>query len=90
MTTGQMTLAMQLGNGMRGASWRAPGVDPSSYTDFDPQVRDARAAERGKFAFLFVPDFLTQSGELNRSAPQLALEALITAAPSPAVPTHRG
>ncbi|MCW1977775.1 alkanesulfonate monooxygenase SsuD/methylene tetrahydromethanopterin reductase-like flavin-dependent oxidoreductase (luciferase family) [Xanthomonas arboricola] len=34
-----------------------PGVDPKNYTSFDSQVRYAQAAERGKFQFLFAPDF---------------------------------
>lgn len=82
MTSRQMTLAMQLGNGygMQGAAWRAPGVDASNYANFDAQVRYAQAAERGKFAFLFLPDFLVQTGELDHEAPQLTLDPLMTAA----------
>ncbi|BCW70708.1 NtaA/DmoA family FMN-dependent monooxygenase [Arthrobacter sp. NicSoilB8] len=82
MTERQMTLAMQLGNGygMQGAAWRAPGVDASNYANFDAQVRYAQAAERGKFAFLFLPDFLAQSGDLDHEAPQQTLDPLMTAA----------
>lgn len=82
MTSRQMTLAMQLGNGygMQGAAWRAPGVDASNYANFDAQVRYAQAAERGKFAFLFLPDFLVQTGDLDHEAPQQTLDPLITAA----------
>ncbi|MFF0945523.1 NtaA/DmoA family FMN-dependent monooxygenase [Kocuria sp. CPCC 205300] len=82
MTSPQMILGMQLGNGYgsQPAAWRAPGVDPSSYTDFDAQVRYAQAAERGKFAFLFLPDFLALSGNLEHEAPQLTLEPMMTLA----------
>ena len=82
MTNRQMMLAMQLGNGygMQGGAWRAPGVDASNYTNFDAQVRYAQAAERGKFAFLFLPDFLVQTGDLDHEAPQLTLDPLMTAA----------
>lgn len=82
MTKRQMTLAMQLGNGygMQGSAWRAPGVDASNYANFDAQVRYAQAAERGKFAFLFLPDFLVQTGDLDHEAPQLTLDPLMTAA----------
>lgn len=82
MTSPQMILGMQLGNGYgsQPAAWRAPGVDPSNYTDFDAQVRYAQAAERGKFAFLFLPDFLALSGDLEHEAPMLTLEPLMTLA----------
>lgn len=83
MTTRQMILGMQLGNGYgsQGAAWRAPGVDVSNYTSFDAQVRYARAAERGKLAFLFLPDFLGQLGAgLDHEAPMLTLEPLLTLA----------
>src|SRR4029453_6151336 len=56
------------------------GVDTSNYTNFDAQVRYAQAAERGKFAFLFLPDFLVQTGNLDNEAPQLTLDPLMTAA----------
>lgn len=56
----QMILGMTLANGCgtQGTAWRAPGADPNNYTNFDAQVRYTQAAERGKFAFLFLPDFL--------------------------------
>ncbi|PAU85836.1 nitrilotriacetate monooxygenase [Kocuria sp. WN036] len=82
MTSPQMILGMQLGNGYgsQPAAWRAPGVDPSNYTDFDAQVRYAQTAERGKFAFLFLPDFLALSGDLEHEAPMLTLEPMMTLA----------
>ncbi|WP_285189539.1 NtaA/DmoA family FMN-dependent monooxygenase [Rhodococcus sp. MEB041] len=83
MTDRQMILGMQLGNGYgtQPTAWRAPGVDPSNYTSFDALVRYARAAERGKVAFLFFPDFLAQIGEgHDHEAPMLTLEPMVTLA----------
>jgi len=87
-----MTLAMQLGNGygMQGGAWRAPGVDPANYVNFDAQVRYAQAAERGKFTFLFIPDFLVQTGELIHEAPHLTLDPLLTAAAVARETSHIG
>lgn len=77
-----MILGMHLGNGYgsQGSAWRAPGVDPSNYTDFDAQVRYAQAAERGKFAFLFLPDFLALQGDVDRESPMITLEPMMTLA----------
>ncbi|MCI2238573.1 NtaA/DmoA family FMN-dependent monooxygenase [Paenibacillus sp. TRM 82003] len=82
MTKPQMILAMQLGNGYgsQPGAWRAPGVDPSNYTDIDALVRYARSAERGKFAFLFVPDHLTPPDDLDHAPPMLTLEPMLTMA----------
>jgi len=83
---------MQLGNGygMQGGAWRAPGVDPANYVNFDAQVRYAQAAERGKFTFLFIPDFLVQTGELVHEAPHLTLDPLLTAAAVARETSHIG
>lgn len=77
-----MILGMQLGNGYgaHGAAWRGAGVDPSNYADFDAQVRYAQAAERGKFAFLFLPDFLAYKADGVQEAPMLTLEPMLTLA----------
>jgi len=83
MTAGkQMILGMHLGNGYgsQGSAWRAPGVDPANYTSFDAQVRYARAAERGKFAFLFLPDFLGEQADLTRESLMITLEPIVTLA----------
>ena len=55
--TRQMILGMELGNtsGTQPASWRAPGVDPLEYLNYDARIAYAQAAERGKFQFLFFP-----------------------------------
>ena len=89
MTSPQMILGMQLGNGYgsQPAAWRAPGVDPSNYTDFDAQVRYAQAAERGKFAFLFLPDFLALSGDPDGE--ELRVLAVMTAGLDPETADRR-
>jgi FMN-dependent oxidoreductase (nitrilotriacetate monooxygenase family) len=80
--TSQMILGMHLGNGYgsQGSAWRFPGVDPANYTSFDAQVRYARAAERGKFAFLFLPDFLALQADVERESPMITLEPMMTLA----------
>ena len=82
MTSSQMILGMHLGNGYgsQGSAWRAPGVDSSNYTDFDAQVRYAQAAERRKFPFLFLPDFLALQGDVDRESPMITLEPMMTLA----------
>ena len=83
MTTGkQMILGLHLGNGYgsQGSAWRAPGVNPANYTSFDAQVRYAQAAERGKFAFLFLPDFLGEQADLTRESLMISLEPMMTLA----------
>ncbi len=44
------------GYGAQSGAWRMPGVDPKSFVNFDIQVKQAQAAERGKLHFLFLPD----------------------------------
>ncbi|WP_262709346.1 NtaA/DmoA family FMN-dependent monooxygenase [Sphingobacterium alkalisoli] len=53
-----MLIGLHLGNGYgsQPGAWRMPGVDPKSYTSFDARVKQAQAAERGKFQFIFLPD----------------------------------
>lgn len=54
----KMLIGLHLGNGYgsQPGAWRMPGVDPKNYTSFDARVKQAQAAERGKFQFLFLPD----------------------------------
>jgi FMN-dependent oxidoreductase (nitrilotriacetate monooxygenase family) len=52
-----LALALHDGTGSLANSWRAPQVDPATYAGIDANIRYAQAAERGKFTFLFVPDF---------------------------------
>lgn len=78
----QMILGMQLGNayGSQPHAWRMPGVNPTKATDFDAQVRYAQAAERGKFQFLFLPDFLGLDTDLSHHPSMFTLEPLLTLA----------
>ncbi|MGZ4531612.1 MAG: NtaA/DmoA family FMN-dependent monooxygenase [Mycobacteriaceae bacterium] len=64
MTGRQMILGGMLGSSYGGLAnaWRAPGVDPYSFASTDAQVRIARSAERGGFAFMFLPDFAALRG----------------------------
>lgn len=82
MTKPQMILGMHLGNGYgsQTSAWRAPGVDPANYASFDAQVRYAQAAERGKIAFLFLPDFPGLIAEVDHEAPQITLDPMMTLA----------
>lgn len=45
------------GYGNLNNAWRAPQVNPGNYANIEANIRYAQAAERGKFAFLFTPDF---------------------------------
>ncbi|MPY09170.1 NtaA/DmoA family FMN-dependent monooxygenase [Arthrobacter bussei] len=82
MTNHQMILGMHLGNGYgsQSSAWRAPGVDPANYSSFDAQVRYAQTAERGKFAFLFLPDFPGLQADVDHEAPSMTLEPMMTLA----------
>jgi FMN-dependent oxidoreductase (nitrilotriacetate monooxygenase family) len=82
MSKPKMIIGMHLGNGYgsQPGAWRMPGVDPRSYTNFDNQVRYAQAAERGKFQFLFVPDFPALKGDIETEAPQITIDPLMTLA----------
>jgi len=57
-TDRKMLIGLHLGNGYgsQPGAWRMPWVDPQSYTSFDSRVKQAQAAERGKFQFIFLPD----------------------------------
>ncbi|MDA3613526.1 LLM class flavin-dependent oxidoreductase [Polluticaenibacter yanchengensis] len=54
----KMIIGLHLGNGYgsQPGAWRFPGVEPENYTSFDARVKQAQAAERGKFQFVFLPD----------------------------------
>ncbi|MCJ1697363.1 NtaA/DmoA family FMN-dependent monooxygenase [Rathayibacter caricis] len=75
----KMLISMQLGNGYGAPTlaWRAPQVDPLNYTNADAYVRYAQAAERGKFQFLFLPDFLSQSQRSDQDSPMLTMDPFI-------------
>lgn len=78
----KMLIGMHFGNGYgaQAGAWLHPGVDPKSYTNFDNQVRYAQAAERGKFQFLFVPDFPLLHGNVENEAPGITIDPLMTLA----------
>lgn len=78
--TKQMMIGMVFngGYGSQPGAWRMPGVDPKNYTSFDSQVRYAQAAERGKFQFLFAPDFPAWQDDLETEAPMNINEPLLT------------
>lgn len=78
----QMIIGMHLGNGYGNlpGAWRAPSVDPMSYTSFDVKVRQAQVAERGKLHFLFLPDGPTHVGDLANEPPSFNLDVMATLA----------
>jgi alkanesulfonate monooxygenase SsuD/methylene tetrahydromethanopterin reductase-like flavin-dependent oxidoreductase (luciferase family) len=79
VTEQQMVLAIQIANGYgaQPGAWRMPGVDPSGYTDMDVLVRYARAAERGKIQLVFLADTPALTADLEREAPQHAVDPLV-------------
>lgn len=78
----QMLVGMVFGNGYgsQPGAWRMPGVDPMGFTNFDNLVRYAQIAERGKFQFLFMPDFPALKADIATDAQQLNLEPMMTLA----------
>jgi len=66
------------GYGSNNEAWRRADVDPSSYTNLDVAVRNAQAAERGGFAFLFTPDFPAVRSNVARSTIQNTMDPMLT------------
>ncbi|HEY6879057.1 MAG TPA: LLM class flavin-dependent oxidoreductase [Polyangiales bacterium] len=69
------------GNGRGWGDWRHPDATPNASTNFAYYKRQAQAAERGKFDFLFVADsvYITAKSSphyLNRFEPLTILSAL--------------
>lgn len=77
-----MLLGLQFSNGYGSQpdSWRMPGVDPGSYSNFDAMARHAQAAERGLIDFLFLPDGLGLDDDIEHHAPKFSMEPLLTLA----------
>ncbi|KQN33141.1 MULTISPECIES: NtaA/DmoA family FMN-dependent monooxygenase [Sphingomonas] len=77
-----MLIGMVFGNGYgsQAGAWRMPGVDPTGFTNFDTLVRYAQLAERGKFQFLFMPDFPALRADIATDAQQLNIEPMMTLA----------
>ncbi|MGC5799845.1 NtaA/DmoA family FMN-dependent monooxygenase [Sphingomonas sp. NFX23] len=80
--TKQMIIGMHLGNGYGNllGAWRASSLDPTSYTSFDAKIRHAKAAERGKLQFLFLPDGPTHVGDIANEPPNFNLDVMVTLA----------
>lgn len=80
MTAKQIILGMALtdGYGNLHGAWRAPNVQPDAYADIDASIRHARAAERGKFAFLFTPDFPAVRGDVEHSTISNVLDPIVS------------
>lgn len=80
--TRQMMIGMHFGNGYgsQPGAWRMPGVQPTAYTSVDEMVRHAQAAERGKFQFLFVPDFPALMGDVETEAPMITIDPMMVLA----------
>jgi len=79
----QMLIGLHLGNGYgsQQGAWRMAGVDPKSYTSFDARVKQAQAAERGKFQFIFLPDGPgAVLADIATEAPAFNLDVMMTLA----------
>jgi FMN-dependent oxidoreductase (nitrilotriacetate monooxygenase family) len=92
--TGRDHLVLGMGmidgyGGLHGA-WRAPHVDPGTYADVDATVRHARAAERGRFTFLFTPDFPAVRGDVEHSTISNLMDPLVQLAAVARETTHIG
>lgn len=80
---GKMLIGLHLGNGYgsQSGAWRMPGVDPESYTSFDARVKQAQAAERGKFQFVFLPDGPgAVMSDIGTESPVFNLDVMMTLA----------
>jgi len=77
-----MIIGLHLGNGYgsQSGAWRMPWVDPTNYTSFDARVRQAQAAERGKFQFIFLPDGPSVVADIDNEAPHFNLDVMMTLA----------
>lgn len=82
MTAKQMLIGMVYGNGYgsQAGAWRWPGVDAMNLANFDSLVRYAQMAERGKFQFLFMPDFPSLKPDIATDPQQLNMEPMMTLA----------
>lgn len=83
MSKRKMIIGMHMGNGHgpMANAWRMPGADPRAYASFDAKVRQAQAAERGKFQFLFLPDGpYSVFGDLNHEPNGFNLDVMMSLA----------
>jgi FMN-dependent oxidoreductase (nitrilotriacetate monooxygenase family) len=82
MAKKQMLLGLTFGSGYGSqvGAWRWPGVNPKGWVDFDSMIRHAQMAERGKFQFLFMPDFQSMGGDIATDPQQVLMEPMMTLA----------
>lgn len=82
MPAKQMLIGLSFTNsyGANGGAWRWPGVDPAGWTKVDHMVRYAQMAERGKFQFLFMPDFQSMHANMATESSHLTMEPMLTLA----------
>lgn len=73
-----LSATLSSGYGVQGQAWRAPENDTRNLTDVEVQVKLAQTAERGKFAFLFAPDFPGARGDMENQAPASTLDPIVT------------
>lgn len=75
----QMIIGLEFGNtsGTQPDSWRAAGVDPREYLDYDARIRYAQAAERGKLQFLFFPNGPFHVIDIEHGAPMMTPDLAI-------------
>lgn len=73
MAARQMIIGMELGNdcGTQAGAWRAPGVDPTEYLNYDVRIGYAKAAERGKLQFLFFPNGPYHRIDIEHESPHM-------------------
>jgi FMN-dependent oxidoreductase (nitrilotriacetate monooxygenase family) len=82
-TNRKMLIGLHLGNGYGSSpgAWRMPWVDPESYVSYDARVKQAQAAERGKFQFIFLPDGPGAiMADIDSEAPNFNLDVMMTLA----------
>lgn len=82
-TNRKMLIGLHLGNGYGSSpgAWRMPGVDPENYVSYDARVKQAQAAERGKFQFIFLPDGPGAiMADIDSEAPNFNLDVMMTLA----------
>ncbi len=77
-----MILGTMLGSsyGALAGAWRAPGIDPGNFTSTDAQVRISRTAERGGFAFMFLPDFAAVRGGEEHAGLSMTMDPMLALA----------
>ena len=82
MPAKQMLIGLSFTNsyGAHSGAWRWPGVDPAGWINIDHMVRYAQMAERGKFQFLFMPDFQSMNADIGTASSHVTMEPMLTLA----------